>query len=447
MPNPTLDLVQVLAQSLRQLLAGLPRPKRYLLALSGGADSIALLHGLLQLGEPRHDEILAIHLDHGLQAPSADWARWCRDHCQSLGLEFRLLKLAIQPQPGESLEAQARKARYAALKAQMQPGDLLLTGHHADDQSETFMLQLLRGSGLGGLAAMPRLRPFGPGFLARPLLDNGRAQIETWLRAQGIAWLDDPTNALTHFDRNYLRHDIMPLLAQRWPAALTCIGRTASHCAEAAQLLDELAREQLTALCPQSHQMLIGPLLDLPISRRRWLLRAWLGTCGCLMPSQAQLERMATELLTAAQDRQPQVAWGHWTLRRFRGRIYLLSANPQPLRAPIAWPAPETLVLPGNGRLRLEWRESGLPAELWQRQSIQVRYRHNQPQAGDYCQGRFRSLKKLLQDKGVPPWERQRLPLVFTDEQLVAVAGLAICLKPTPGPGWWPIWEPAWEPA
>jgi tRNA(Ile)-lysidine synthase len=404
---------------------------------------MALLHGLLQLGEPKPADILVVHLDHGLQVPSADWALWCQRHCQALGLEFRLLKLAIQPQPGESLEAQAREARYAAIQAQMRPGDLLLTGHHADDQAETFMLQLLRGSGLGGLAAMPRLRPFGPGFLARPLLDSSRTQIEAWLRIQGLAWLEDPTNALPHFDRNYLRHDIMPLLAQRWPATLTCIGRTASHCAEAAQLLDELAREQLTALCPQPHQMLIGPLLDLPVARRHWLLRAWLKANDCLMPSQAQLERIATELLTAAQDRQPQVTWGDWTLRRFRGQIYLLDTKPQPLEEPIDWPSPDTLILPGNGRLHLEWRESGLPAELWQQQPIQVRYRHKQPQAGDYCQGRFCSLKKLLQDKAVPPWERQRLPLIFAGEQLVAIAGLAICLKPTPGPGWWPVWKSA----
>lgn len=441
-PKSSPSFLEQLQHSLTQILTERPDSNRLLIALSGGADSMALLHGLLQLGIVPPSRLLVVHVDHGLQIPSTDWALWCASSCASLGLAFHSIRLELPAHNGEGLEAQARSARYAAIKALMRPADLLLTGHHADDQAETLLLQLLRGSGLAGLAAMPRVRPFGPGFLARPLLGIRRRDIEVWLVEQGHRWLEDPTNALPHFDRNYLRHEVMPLLQQRWPAALTTLGRSASHCAEADALLQELAQEQLAAICPKPDQLLVKPLLGLSLPRRRWLLRTWLRHNGCTLPNQARLEVMVTEVLEAKQDRQPLVGWSDWEVRRFRGLLYLFRAQSPLDQSHITpWPAPETLELPDNGRLRLEWREQGLPAELWQQEAVSVRYRPAGQGDGAYCAGRFRSLKKLVQGADIPPWQRDRLPLVFAGDELVAAASLGICLKPQPGPGWWPIWD------
>lgn len=436
------DFLARFKTALGLIFAGLPetssKPRRVLVALSGGADSLALLHGLLQSGQVSPQQLLVIHVDHGLQAPSAGWAQWCQDLCATLGLEFRLLRLQLEPAKGESLEAEARQARYQAILALMQEGDLLLTGHHADDQAETLLLQLLRGSGLGGLAAMPKSRPFGPGLLARPLLGTSRRQIEDWLRGQAIDWLNDPTNQLTHHDRNYLRHEVMPLLERRWPATLKSLGRSAHHCAEADALLNELAQERLANLCPAPDQLEVKPLLGLSGARRRWLLRAWLRQNHCPMPNEARLEVMATELLEAGQDRQPQVTWAGLEVRRFQGRLHLLrSLAPLDSAQRIPWPGPTSLELPHNGRLVLQWRTQGLPESLWRQGKVWVGYRQN----GGYCTGRFRPLKKLLQASGIPPWLRGRVPLVFAGEQLVAVAGLGLCLKAPHEAGWWPVWD------
>ncbi|WP_373507790.1 tRNA lysidine(34) synthetase TilS, partial [Thiocapsa sp.] len=221
-------------------------------AFSGGTDSTALLHAAVNRPDHSPGTLRAIHIDHGLHPDSPLWADHSCRICDALGVPIVLRRLHLTPIPGESLEATAREARYRALAAVLRPGDLMLTAHNQDDQAETLLLALLRGSGVHGLAAMPREAELGRGRLVRPLLDVPRATLEQYVRSFGLSWIEDPSNTSLRMDRNYLRNSIVPLLRARWPGLSATLSRSAGHCAEAAQLVDGLAAELMGA-CAGSH--------------------------------------------------------------------------------------------------------------------------------------------------------------------------------------------------
>jgi tRNA(Ile)-lysidine synthase len=427
--------VSELLSELRQQLDDLPPVRRYLIAFSGGLDSTALLHALVALGSST--PLLALHLNHGLHPDAEHWHQWCRCRSESLGVDFLGLKAQIPATPKEGLEAAARKARYEAFADVMVPGDVLLTAHHQDDQAETLLLNLLRGSGPAGLAAMPPCRSFASGYLARPLLGIQRQALQEYLVGQGIDWLEDPSNTHEAFDRNFLRHSVMPLLKQRWPSASATMARSASLCAETDNLQQSLAEERLSTLCPAPDQLDLPGYSTLPMAQRRWLMRAWLKRQGCPMPNSQRLEEMCTQLVDADEDRNPQVAWASWTLRRYRQRLYLLPQDlPWDISQSLVWSEPKDLKLPGNGWIRLSWGPGGLSPDYWQDQSVRVSYR----QGGEQCQRRHKPLKQLLQEAGIPPWQRDRVPLVFSGDRLVAVAGLGCCVEPA-DKGWRLYWH------
>lgn len=416
---------RALPATLLHQLERLPPANRYLIAFSGGGDSMALLQGMVEIQSDTSPQLLAVHIDHGLQAESRQWLAWCEERCAGLGVAFSGRQLNLRPVRGESPEATARHARYAALAELMQPGDILLTAHHRDDQAETLLLHLLRGSGLAGLSAMPVSRPFGPGLLARPLLVLSREQILDYLRERGSDWIDDPSNAELDFDRNFLRNRVMPLLGQRWPSAATTLSRSAGHCAEANDLLQQQAEAGLTALCPQPDQLDLDKFSRYSLAQRHWLMRAWLRRQQAPVPNVRQLERLCVEMLEAKGDRNPRVAWGGVEVRRYRERLYLITGSmPAPAQETIWWERPDDLQLPANGLLRVVPARGGLPPELWDRYRVQVRYRSG----GEYCPARHKSLKKLLQELAIPPWQRGRIPLIFAGDRLIAIAGQCLCL-------------------
>ncbi|HEV2320748.1 MAG TPA: tRNA lysidine(34) synthetase TilS, partial [Gammaproteobacteria bacterium] len=224
-------------------LRGLPAAQRYWVALSGGLDSMVLLTALAVERGGLPGELRALHVHHGLHPKADEWQRHCEVACASLGIPLEIRRVEVHPATGESLEAVARERRYAAFREVVGADDLLLLAQHADDQLETFLLQALRGAGVRGLAAMPESASFSGLKLARPLLAYGRAELEAWARQQGLSWVEDPSNADTGFDRNYLRHEVLPRLKQRWPAAAETVSRSARLAAEADGLLKELAAE------------------------------------------------------------------------------------------------------------------------------------------------------------------------------------------------------------
>ncbi|MCB1757296.1 MAG: tRNA lysidine(34) synthetase TilS, partial [Gammaproteobacteria bacterium] len=275
-----------------------PQTRRILIAFSGGLDSRVLLHLAASVRERLTAALRAVHIDHGLQAESGQWAEACRTLCRRLAIPLDVLEANLRPEKGQSVEAEARQHRYALFESLLLPGDLLLLAQHADDQAETVLLQLLRGAGPAGLAAMPRTRRLGAGLLVRPLLDVPRAALEDFARHKGLDWIDDPSNRQHRFDRNYLRHEILPLLEKRFPAYRQTLARSAAHCAESAGMLDELiARDLADCLDARDNSLQLEKLRDLPQTRWKSVIRAWIGANSCRMPQTRQLEQIVRDFL------------------------------------------------------------------------------------------------------------------------------------------------------
>ena len=411
-------------------LQGLPPVTRFWLAYSGGCDSHALLHAAAQLRRRGLiQSVHGVHVNHGLQAASDGWAGHCAAVCAELEIPCTILRVNARAEPGESPEAAARHARYRAFAELMETGDCLLTAHHQDDQAETLLLQLLRGGGPHGLAAMPEATAFAAGLHARPLLAFSRADLQRYAEQHALRWIEDPSNADTGFDRNYLRNAVMPVLRERWPAAARVLARGAAHQAEAAQLSDALAAEDMRRCREEDGTLRISSLLALAEARQRNVLRYWLKDSGFKAPDTVRLAHLQHEVLHAAPDRAPEVHWEGVTVRRYRDALY--AAPPQAAvdgTMSLSWDIAEPLPLPDGATLSaIPDRGAGVKAALCSGQTVTVRYR----QGGEECRpaprAATRPLKKLLQEAGVPPWERERIPLIYVGGHLAAVAGYWVC--------------------
>ncbi len=401
--------------------------KRYWVAFSGGADSTALLHAL-SLNRPAGTDLKAIHVHHGLQPEADAWARHCERVCARLGVSCRVLRAQVIRQGAESLEAVARRVRYGAMERLMATGDMLLVAHHREDQAETVLLQLFRGAGPRGLAAMPPWRSFGSGWIGRPLLDMSRDSIHAYVAEKHLSWVEDGSNQDLVHRRNFLRHEVLPKLQQPWPALAEVLGRVAQHQAEAAELLADIARADLAAMVSaDARSLCCDALCQLPRLRRSNVLRHWLHSGGFAVPSSAQLSEIGRCLLAARADRMPLVCWSGVELRRYRRRLYVMAPCPLPPASDvrIAWHLDKALQLP-HGCLQA-YGAVGEGMHVPQGAALEVRFR----QGGERCHPVGRShgqrLKKLFQEAGIPPWERARIPLIYHGEQLVAVAGLWTC--------------------
>lgn len=424
-------------------LADTGAPVTLRVAYSGGRDSHVLLHWLAsERASFAPHRLRAIHVDHGLHAHSARWAEHCAAVCAALDVPLDVHRVDARPAPGESPEAAARAARYTALAADLEVGDLLLAAHHQTDQAETVLLALLRGAGLAGAAAMLAQRRFGCGWLLRPLLDWPAEHVARYAQAHALAWVEDPSNRDARFDRNFLRTETLPMLARRWPAATTTLARHAAHAADAQALLDELA----SADGADAERLAVSPLARLSPARQRNLLRAWLRRRGAVAPSAARLDELLRQALTAAGDRQVAVAIGAHCVRLWRGGLYLTPAAPPTTRmastmatpAVVHWRLDAPLDLPGLGQLRAEpARGQGIAAaRLGAQPALDVRFR-----AAD---SGGKALKKRLQALDLPPWQRGRVPLLYGAEGLVQVAGgePVAAWRAAPGEaGWRIVWR------
>ncbi|MEY6431066.1 tRNA lysidine(34) synthetase TilS [Thioalkalicoccus limnaeus] len=396
--------------------------RRGWVAFSGGMDSTVLLAALAQLRERLPFRLHAAHVDHGLQPASAAWSDHCRRLCDDLEVPLTCLSVDARAAPGESPEAAARTARYAALMGLIAPGDRLFTAHHQDDQAETVLLALMRGSGPHGLAAMPALAPFGAGLLARPLLGYRRADLEAFARAAGLVWIEDPTNAVLDLDRNLLRHQVLPLLRRRWPSLAHTIARSAAHCADAARLLDGQAAEQIERLALAGGAALsVRGLCALPAELGRTTVRYWIRSHGRTVPDQVHLERILTEVANARPDATPLVAWPGVEIRRYRDALFLLSPLP-PAPEPgarIPWIGPALALPHGLGSLARSPSEPGAASA-----PLEVRFRVPGARWRPAPGAPSRALKILFQEVGIPPWLRPYVPLIHAGGELLAVAGV-----------------------
>ncbi|MGE8150871.1 tRNA lysidine(34) synthetase TilS [Pseudomonas vancouverensis] len=408
------------------------------IAFSGGLDSTVLLHLLAHLAKTESLPALrAIHVHHGLQSAADAWPQHCQAVCDALGVPLQVVRVTVQA--GASLERAAREARYAAFASLTEVDGVLLTGQHRDDQAETLLFRLVRGAGVRGLSAMPAQRPLGQGTLVRPLLDVTRAELEAYARAHQLSWIEDPSNQDRQFSRNYLRHQVLPRLSERWPQAQASMARSAAHLREAQGLLDELAQIDLAPAAKPGEfhwlglpSLVMAPLTRLSCARQRNALSHWLEPLTRL-PDTDHWSGWET-LRDAAGDANPVWRLADGELHRAGGRIWWLSGHwLQPLSVAGTWPDPASaLELQGNGVLTLSGQIAAGP--------LQIRYR----EGGEVMMlpGRgHRDLKRLLNESGVPSFVRGRLPLLFKDGQLLAVANLA-GLDGCASEGWRLHWQP-----
>ncbi|MVW89089.1 tRNA lysidine(34) synthetase TilS [Pseudomonas sp. PB101] len=391
------------------------------IAFSGGLDSTVLLHLLAHLAKTQSLPTLnAIHVHHGLQAAADAWPEHCRSVCAALGVPLQVVR--VQVQPGASLERAARDARYHAFTETVQANEVLLTAQHRDDQAETLLFRLLRGAGVRGLSGMPRQRPLGKGHLLRPLLDVTRAELEAYASEQGLSWVEDPSNEDRQYSRNYLRHQVFPALASRWPQAVATMARSAAHLSEAQALLDDLADIDLSLASTVSDFDWLGlPSLELAaleklsVARQRNAISRWLEP-RTRMPDSDHWSGWE-DLRDATGDARPIWRLAQGELHRAGGRVWWVSGawlNPLPVAG--TWLDPALpLVLPGNGVLTLSGKIPDGP--------VQIRYREGGEVMGLPNRG-HRDLKRLLNENAVPSFVRGRLPLLYKDGQLLAVANL-----------------------
>lgn len=424
---------------LRQLAAlqGEWKPARYLVGFSGGLDSAVLVHALSESRARHKVPIVAVHIDHRLHVDSAGWEQHCRRTAKRLEVDYLSRNVTIDER-GRGLEAAARKARYEVLRSLVREHDAVLSAHHEEDQAETLLLNLMRGSGPAGIAGIGARQPFGPGWLLRPMLGVSRQGIEQYARAAELEWIDDPANLDLRFDRNYLRREVLPKLRSRWPAVTARLRRSAELASESAALQDDLAEADLPPLLGEDGSLArldIPQLRCLSASRQRNVLRYVLKKSGLTTPPATRLTTILTELLLARPDAQPLVQWRGAEARRYRQKLYLLPEmesfpqNAAFARGPLFQGKTLELGQAGHlqlGSVRLEASmTTGIDPAL-EKAGLCIRYRQGGEKIRPRGDRMTRSLKKLLQQKAVVPWMRPWLPLLYAGGTLVAVADLWI---------------------
>ncbi|MDM2763743.1 tRNA lysidine(34) synthetase TilS [Citrobacter sp. Cpo150] len=396
-----------------------------LVAFSGGLDSTVLLHQLVQW-RAQHPEVAlrAIHIHHGLSPHADSWVQHCESVCMQWQVPLVVGRVHLEDD-GLGIEAQARRARYQAFAQTLLPGEVLMTAQHLDDQCETFLLALKRGSGPAGLSAMGENSPFAGTQLIRPLLAQTREALEAWAWQHELCWIEDESNQDDTYDRNFLRLRVTPLLQQRWPHFAQAVARSAALCAEQESLLDELLASDLADCITAHGTLLLVPLMMMSDVRRAALLRRWLAGLNAPMPSRDGLERIWQEVALAREDASPCFRLGEYEVRRYQSQLWWVKSVDGQSETVIPW---------------LEWKTPlALPAGLGSVQLISAG-ELRMPQADEAVSIRFkapgllhivgrkggRKLKKIWQEQGIPPWRRDTTPLLFYGETLIAAAGVFV---------------------
>ncbi len=395
------------------------RDSHIYLGFSGGLDSTVLLHLLAHTSFIKPYQVTGIHINHGLSPNAIEWQQQCQQLATSYGFDFISHTLSLSKQPGESLEHIARIARYQCFTEHVTKNDILLTAHHQNDQAETLLLQLIRGAGPKGLAAMPEVTSFHEGWHLRPLLTNSRQQLEKYAIAKKLTWVDDESNTDLKFDRNYIRAEILPLLQQRWPAVTKTLSRSAALCAEATIQLETQATTDWKAVS-RNKRIDLKQLQRLPVSRQQQVLRYAITMQELPLCGFEKINEILAVMFHAQTDAMPLVTWPGGEARRYQNSLYLSA----PIESITVEDKLECTVGEAQTLTRrdtLAWQVVPGGLNLKKGTKLTVHFR----QGGErfHPQGRVGShpLKKLMQEWGIPPWLRGRVPLLYKDDELVAV--------------------------
>ncbi len=404
--------------------------KNLLLAYSGGLDSMVLLHILASLRGELQFTLSTMHVHHGLSPNADSWADFCQRTCDQLNVPLQIRYIQMPSDNALGIEAAARQLRYDALFQSQLNSNYVCFAHHQDDQAETLLLQLMRGAGVKGLSAMAAVDHQRQ--LLRPLLDFSRTELEAYAAKQDLTWVEDESNQHNAFDRNFLRNEIMPKLHARYPAIAQTLSRSATHIAEAADLLDELA-EIDAQIYVKDKKLHIAALQQLSASRARNLLRWWLASLQQAMPSTEQLEQIFHQLGNAKTDAQIEIVLASKpyqlvTVRRYQNEAYLIvEPKSKPEHMNILWQGEAELVLPDNSRLIFsEKLGAGLALKRLDTSKLRVSYRTGGERFKPDANRPTRTLKHLLQETNMAPWQREWLPLIYVDEKLALVPSLGV---------------------
>lgn len=415
------------SQSLLEILSTYPY-RHYVLAYSGGVDSHVLLHCLAKLQQiGKIQPFRAIHINHGLQAVAETWGQHCQKVANELKIPCEVVNLNLSPKKGESLEAIARTGRYQVFSQQLKNHEILLTAHHQNDQAETVLLQLFRGSGVDGLAAMPTIRPFHKGQLLRPLLHYSRDCIIEYAQQHQLDYIDDPSNFDTDFDRNFLRHEVLPLLQTRWKGIHATLSRVAYLQSEAKHLLAEYTQVDLDrALNPNKNTLYVEQLKTFTSQKQKAVIRLWLQQQSYSMPSAIKLQHILSDTLYAKQGATPCVHWKNIEIRVHQKQLYVMSRlkthNAQQM---IVWKTiTEDLFIPS-----LKQYIMASVVQKWftthqievKQGKICVRFRQGGERIHLIGHKHHSRVKKLLHAANIPPWQRDRIPLIYFDDRLIMI--------------------------
>jgi len=406
----------------------LPDYNKYWIACSGGLDSCVLLHLVSRLQDRLAGKLAVLHVNHGISEHAGEWADFVSSMCRETGLDLILEEIRDSCPKGESLEAWARHKRYGLFEQRIDSNEVLFTAHHQDDQAETLLLQLLRGSGPRGLAAMPELKCFGQGWHARPLLDFSRQQLKDYGIENNLQWMEDHSNHAITQDRNYLRNMAIPVLGKRWLNMAETLSRAASHQAETLQLQEDLASIDLDMVVQDKGNMLnTDRLALLSMARQKNLIRYWLRKLHFTVPDTIKLGHIIKDVVLSRQDALPCVCWGGVETRRYRNLLYAM----KPLASHdadivVKWNMDQVCKLTEGELSATRGRGNGIKSDSCPDNMVEIRYRKGgekiKPTGSQY----HAALKKLLQKAAVLPWYRDRIPLLYINDQLAAVPGLCI---------------------
>ena len=435
-----------LSENLSAFLETLPSRKRFLIAYSGGLDSHVLLHLMAALDEESDCRIKAIHINHNIQRESRAWAGHCQDTCRALGVELDVIDVDANRPGKESPESWARQLRYAAIENILAEGEILLTAHHQDDQLETLLLRLFRGSGVMGLASMRAVRQFGRGLHARPLLLHSRTRLIDYAKHNNLVWIDDPSNADKRLDRNFVRHEVLPVIKNRWPSVASPVTRTIQVFSETQQLLDDVAQQDLQGCSTQKPDVLaIDRLKKLSTPRQKNLVRYWSRTLNLPSPDSRQMSHIVVEVIQARHDSKARVRWKGAELLRYGNYIQLSAPLKEVDESAIReWDFAGTCRLEFGELTAVEGYGNGLKKELCNGARVEIRYRCGGEKIrlpGRTCRHK---LKKLFQETATPPWLRERVPLIYVGDRLAMVAGFwtdADFVAAADEPSWMITWS------
>ncbi|WP_139684060.1 tRNA lysidine(34) synthetase TilS [Vibrio tasmaniensis] len=414
------------------------KPSRLIVAFSGGVDSRVLLELAAQYAKSHHIECCAVHVHHGLSKNADLWAEQCQTWCDASSVPLAIERVSLDITSGESVEKLARDARYDSLQKHLSFGDILITGQHIDDQLETFLLALKRGSGPKGLSSMAKVMLFGEAFIVRPLLSVTRSDIEASAHDMGLAWVEDESNQDLRFDRNFIRHQVAPTLTARWPSFRESVSRSAQLCAEQELLLDELLESHFQQALgdSKSQSLSIEVLSQHSDLLRARLLRMWLSHCNQPMPSQKQLKLIWVEVACAQADANPKFVLNEVEIRRFNHQLYLVQDTKDLSNWQSDISMEDSLVLPDSlGELHLTSAVSDGVSNHREAQrfslnktsgTLRVTFNPEGLSAHPVGRGHSRKLKKLFQEYQVPSWLRRRTPILMDGDRVIAVLGLFV---------------------